>query len=101
MATSQYLVAVEPALKWNGSTVLRGHVEDLMVAAKVVLNTQARAATGVELGFAAADNWLAMRLVDAALVKQVFMVESADEYGELMGLMSGAGCVWVQIGSSE
>lgn len=101
VATSQYVMAVGPALKWNGFTGLRSHVEDMMAAAKVALNTQARAATGVELGFAAADDWLAARLVDLALVKVVLMTESADEYGELMGLMSEEGCMWVQIGSSE
>ena len=75
VATSQYLVAVGPASKWNGSTVLRGRVEDMMAEAKVALNTQACAATEVRLGFGAADNWLAARLADPALVKQVLMAE--------------------------
>ena len=76
-------------------------MEDMMAAAKVVLNIQAHTATGVELGIAAADDWLAACLADPALVKQVLIAESADEYGELMRLMSEEGSMWVQIRSSE
>ena len=101
VATSQYWVAVGLVSKWKGSIVLQGHVEEMMAAAKVALNTQVRAATGVEPGFAAADDWLATRRVDPALVKQVLMAESAIEYGEVMRLMSEEACMWVQIKSSE
>ena len=71
LATSQYLVAVGPASKWNGSTILRVHVQDMMAAAESMLNAQAREATGVELGFAVADDWLAAKLADPVLFKQV------------------------------
>ena len=38
LATSQYLVAVGPASRWNGSTILRGHVQDMMGVAKDAQN---------------------------------------------------------------
>ena len=79
LATSQYVVAVGPAWKWNGSTILWGHVQDMMEAAGSALNAQAREATGVELGFAAADNWLAAKLADPVLFKQVLLAQSAEE----------------------
>ena len=94
LATRQYLVAVGPASKWNGSTILRGHVQDMMAAAEAALNAQAREATGVELGFAAADDWLAAKLADPVLFKQVLLAQSAEEYHELMRLMSEDGCKW-------
>ena len=101
LATSQYLVAVGPASKWNGSTILRGHVQDMMVAAESALNAQAREATGVELGFAAADDWLAAKLADPVLFKQVLLAQSAEEYHELMRLMSEDGCKWAQVGTCD
>ena len=55
LATSSTLVAFGPASKWDGFGVLRAHMEDMMSAAGAALNTQAREATGVDLGFAAAD----------------------------------------------
>ena len=100
-ATSQFLVAVGPAPQWNGSAILLGHVEDMMAAAKVALNEQARSATGVGLGFAAADDWLAAQLANPVLVNRVMMAESAWEYEEPMRLMSEDGWKWVQIGSSD
>ena len=80
LATSQYLVAVRPTSKWNGSTILRGHVQDMMAVVESALNAQAREATGVELGFAAADDWLAAKLADPVLFKQVLLAQSAEEY---------------------
>ena len=101
LATSQYLIAVGPASKWNGSAIMRGHVEEIMVAAKDARNTQARGATGVELGFAAADDWLAAKLANPALFKQVLLAQAVEEYEELMRLMSEDGCLWVQVGTSD
>ena len=98
LATSQYLVAVGPASKWNGSTILKGHLQDVMAGAESALNAQAREATGVELGFAAADDWLAAKLADPALFKHVLLAQSAEEYQELMRLMSEDGCKWAQGG---
>ena len=101
LATSQYLVAVGPGWKWNGSTILWGHVQDMMEAAESALNAQAREATGVELGFAAADDWLAAKLPDPVLFKQVLLAQSAEEYQELMRLMFEDGCKWAQVGSCD
>ena len=101
LATSQYLIAVGPASKWDGSAMMRGHVEEMMVAAKDARNTQARGATGVELGFAAAEDWLAAKLANAALFKQVLLAQAVEEYEELMRLMSKDGCLWVQVGTSD
>ena len=101
LATSQYLVAVGPASKWNGSTILRGHVRDMMAAAESALNAQAREATGVELGFAAADDWLAAKLGDSILFKQVLLAQSAEEYQGLIPLMSEDGCKWAQVGACD
>ena len=94
-------MAVGPASKWNGSTILRGHVQDMMVAAESALNVQAREATGVELGFAAADDWLAAKLADPVLFKQVLLAQSAEEYQELMRLMSEDGYKWAQVGTCD
>ena len=66
-----------------------------MSAAWAALNTQAREATGVELGFAATDEWLAAKLADPALKRRVLLAHSAEEYQELMRLMSEDGCKWV------
>ena len=101
LATSQYLVAVGPASKWNGSTILRGHVQDMMAAAESALNTHAREATGVELGFAAANDWLAAKLADPVLLKQVLLAQSGEVYQDLMRLMSEDGCKWVQVGTCD
>ena len=101
VVTSQYLVAVGPDLKWNGSMVLHGHVEDLMVAAYSAINMQAREATAVELGFAAADDWLAAKLADPALFRQVLLAQTVEEYQEFMRLMSEDGCLWVQVGTCD
>ena len=94
LATSQYLVAVGPASQWNELTILRGHVQDMMAAAESVLNAQVRKATGVELGFEVADDWLAAKLADPVLFRQVLLAQSAEEFQELMRLMSEDGCKW-------
>ena len=101
LATSQYLVVVGPALKWNGSTMLRGHVQDMIAAAESALNVQAREATGVKLGFAEADDWLAAKLGDSVLFKQVLLAQLAEAYQELMPLMSEDGCKWAQVGTCD
>ena len=72
-----------------------------MTAAGASLNTQAREATGVEPGFAAANEWLAARLADPALKRRVLLAQSAEEYQELMRLMSEDGCKWVQVGTCD
>ena len=76
-------------------------VQDMLAAAESALNAQAREATGVELGFAAADDWLAAKLADPALFKQVLLAQSAEEYQELMRLMSEDGCKWAQVGTCD
>lgn len=96
-----YLVAVGPASRWDGSTVLRGHPEDLKPAARDALEAQVVSATGVGLGFAAMDEWLAAWLTDPALVKQVLLVQTAGEYQGVVGLMAAEDCVWVQIGKDD
>ena len=101
LATGQYLVEVAPASKWNGSTVPCGHLQDMIEAAKDTLNVQVRGATGVELGFAAADDWLAAKLVDPVLIKQMLLAQSADAYQELMRLMSEHACLWAQVGTCD
>ena len=65
------------------------------------LNAQAREVTGVDLGFAAADDWLAAKLADPVLFKQVLLAQSAEEYHELMRLMSEDGCKWAQVGTCD
>ena len=101
LVSGSALVAVGPASKWDGSGVLRGHMEDMMSAVGAALNTQAREVTGVELGFAAADQWLAAELVDSALKRRVLLAQSAEEYQELMRLMSEDECKWVQVGTYD
>ena len=68
------LVAVGPASRWNGWTVLCGHVEDLMRATGTALEAHVVAATGVGMSFAAGDDWLAARVTYPALVKNVLLV---------------------------
>ena len=101
LATGQYLVEVAPASKWNGSTVPCGHLQDMIEAAKDTLNVQVRGATGVELGFAAADDWLAAKLADPVLFKQVLLAQSVEEYQDLMCLMSEDACKWAQVGTCD
>ena len=72
-----------------------------MAAAEDALNVQAREATGVELGFPGADDWLAAQLADPVLFKQVLLAQSAEEYHALMHLMSEDGCKWDQVGTCD
>ena len=58
-------------------------------------------ATRVELGFAAADDWLGAKLADLVLFKQVLLGQSAEEYHELMRLMAEDGCKWAQVGTCD
>ena len=53
----------------------------------------------MELGFAAADDWLSAKLADPVLFKQVLLAQSKEEYQELMRLMSEDGCMWAQVGT--
>lgn len=62
-------MALGPASRWNGSTVLRRHVEDMIFAARELLATHVVAATRVGLRFVIGDEWLAAKLANPALVK--------------------------------
>ena len=93
--------AVGPASGWNGSTVLRGHLESLMRVAVEALEVPAVAATGFGLRFAAGDDWLAARLANPALVRWVLLASTVEEYYELLCLMEGDDCVWVQVGKDD
>ena len=96
-----HLVAVGPALRWNRSGVLRGHVKDQMRAAGQALKARVVAATGVGLSSAAGDEWLAAKLADLALVKRVLLAQTAEEYLGLVRLMKADDCVWVQVGEDD
>ena len=72
-----------------------------MATVKDVVDKRARDATGVGLGLAAADEWLAAKLADAVLVKRALLAESRDEYSEFMKVMSKDECMWVQVGSND
>ena len=76
-------------------------MQDMMAVAESALNAQVREATGVELGFAVADDWLAAKLADLVLFKQVLLAQSAEEYQELMRLMSEDRCKWAQVGTCD
>ena len=86
-------MAVGPASGWNGLRVLCGHVEDIIHAAGVAVETRAVAATGVGMRFAAGDDWLAARLAALALVKRVSLAQTVKEYHELVRLMEDDDCV--------
>ena len=70
-------------------------------AAWAALNTHESEASGVELGFAATDEWLAAKLADPALKRRVLLAQSAEGYQELMRQMSEDGCKWVQVGTCD
>ena len=53
------------------------------------------------LGFAAANKWLAAKLADPVLKRRMLLPQAAEEYHELMGLMSEDGCKWVQVGTCD
>ena len=94
-------MAVVPTLGWDGSTVLCGHVEDLMCAAGEALEARAVAATGVGLRFAARNAWLAARLGNPALIKRVLWARTAEEQHGLVHLMEADDWVWVQVGEDD
>ena len=87
------LVAVGPASEWDGSAVLRGHVENMMRAAGEALEAGVVAATGVGLSFAASDEWLAAKLAGPALMKCVLLAQTVQEYQGLVRLMEADDCV--------
>lgn len=62
------------------------------------LESLVRTAIGVVCGLAAADEWLAARVSNPALVRRAIVGEMEEEYRELAELMSAVGCVWVQEG---
>ena len=96
MVTGGTLVEVGPAQKWNGGKVLHGEIEELMGRAGTALESLVRTATGVVCGLAAADEWLAARVGNPALVKRTVVGEMEEEYKELAELMTAVGCMWVQ-----
>ena len=101
LVTGGTLVEVGPAQKWNGGKVLRGEIEELMGRAGIALESLVRTATGVVCGLAAADEWLAARVSNPALVKRAVVGEMEGEYRELAELMSAVGCMWVQEGRCD
>ena len=101
LVTGGTLVEVGPAQKWNGGKVLRGEIEELMGRAGVALESLVRTAIGVVCGLAAADEWLAARVSNSALVKRAVVGEMEEEYKELAELMSAVGCMLVQEGRCD
>ena len=101
LVTGGTLVEVGPARRWNGGKVLRGEIEELMGRAGAALESLVRTATGVVCGLAAADEWLAARVSNPALIKRVVVGEMEQEYKELAELMSSVGCMWVQEGRCD
>ena len=101
LVTGGTLVKVGPAQKWNGGKVLCGEVEELMGRAGIPLESLVRTATGVVYGLAAADEWLAARVSNPALIKRAMVGEMEEEYKELAERMSAVGCMWVQEGRCD
>ena len=101
LVTGGTLVEVGPAQKWNGGKVLRGEIEELMGRAGDSLESLVRTATGMVCGLAAADEWLAARVNNPALIRCAVVGETEGEYRELAELMSAVGCVWVQEGRCD
>ena len=91
LVTGGTLVEVGPAQKWNGGKVLRGEIEELMGRAGIALESLVRTATGVVSGLAVADEWLAARVNNPALIKRAVVGEMEEEYKELAELMSAIG----------
>ena len=81
--------------------MLRGEIEELMGRAGIALESLVRMATGVVCGLAAADEWLAARVGNPALIKRTVVGEVEEEYKELAELMSVVGCMWVQEGRCD
>ena len=101
LVTGGTLVEVGPAQKWNGGNVLRGEIEELMGRAGIALESLVRTATGVVCGLAAADEWLAARVNNPALIKRAVVGEMEEEYKELTEFMSAMWCMWVQEGRCD
>ena len=101
LVTGGTLVEVGPAQKWNVGKVLRGEIEELMGRAGIALESLVRTAIGVVCGLAAADEWLAARVNNPALIKRAVVGEMEEEYKELAELMSAVGCMWVQEGRCD
>ena len=101
LVTGGTLVEVGPAQKWNGGKVLHGEIEELMGQAGIALESLVRTATGVVCGLAAADEWLAARVNNPALIKRAVVGEMEEDYKELAELMSAIGCMWVQEGRCD
>ena len=79
------------AQKWNGGKVLDGEIEELMERAGIALESLVRTAIGVVCGLAAADEWLATRVGNPALIKRVVVGEMEEEYEELAQLILAVG----------
>ena len=93
LVTGGTLVEVGPAQKWNGGKVLGGEIEELMGWGGIALESLVGTATGVVCGLAAADEWLAARVGNLALIKRTVAGEMEEEYKELAELMSAVGCM--------
>ena len=87
LVTGGTLVEVGPAQKWNGGKVLRVELEELMGQAGIAMESLVRTGTGVVCGLAAADEWLADRVGNPALIKHIVVAEMEEEYKELAELM--------------
>ena len=72
-----------------------------MGRAGIALESLVRMATGVVCGLAAADEWLAARVGNPALIKRTVVGEVEEESKELAELMSVVGCMWVQEGRCD
>ena len=81
--------------------MLRGEIEEVMGRAGIALESLVRTATGMVCGLAAADEWLAARVNNPALIRCAVVGETEGEYRELAELMSAVGCVWVQEGRCD
>ena len=101
LVTGGTLIQVGPAQKWNNGQVLRGEIEELMGRAGIALESLVRTATGVVCGLAAADEWLATRVGNSALIKCTVVGEMEEEYKELAELMSALRCMCVQEGRCD
>ena len=81
--------------------MLHGEIEELMERAGIALESLVRTATGVVYGLVAADEWLAARVGNPALIERAVMGEMEEEYKELAELMSAEGCMWMQEGRCD
>ena len=67
--------------------MLCGEIEELMEWAGDALESLVRIAIGVVCGLAAADEWLAARVSNPALIRRAIVGEMEEEYRELAELM--------------